>query len=212
MKSVLEIKHKFLFSSLILGLFFIFASCSQVVPDMMNAEGTVIYDYENEDSKPEAHLAVFIETKDDARRADSLKITCLSNNYVWNCEDLVVYKTGDINYCGSVNIYMPENVPFSSGEYEVVYTVLSNETDSGFFYLSSNSALYELKASEVEAYMKEHNGRKKIIVYDIEGKVVYWGLFDEMDDPFIAIPKADKYRVVWTISNNVMCLLPFVNK
>ena len=178
----------------------------------MHPEGTVIYEYEDEESFPVSHLSVFLEVRDDARYSESLTVTCVSSKYRWFCDDLVIYETDGVNYAGATSIFMPENMPFTSGEYEVIYRSLSDETDKGYFYVSSYSALAEIKASEVEEFMKERNGKKKIAVYDSEDKLIYFGLYSDVPDPFYSFSNAQSYRVVWTVSNSVMCLLPLQEK
>ncbi len=208
MKKILNIIKFSVISFFALALF----SCAQNVPEVVNSEGTLVFEYADYESFPQARLAVFTETSSDPRRTASVEVLCLENGFQWESDRIVIFESRDKGFAGVQNLYMPEDRPFSGGEYQVVYKTLTDETDSDRFYLSSHYDVYSMTVSEAEQYMKDRNGHRKLMIFDGEGRVLFYGEPSDFPEPMNSFPETEGYRYVWTCSGNLMCLLPCVKK
>jgi len=189
-----------------------FVSCAQNIPEVLSSEGTLIFEYADEESYPEARLAVYTETSTDPRRTSSVEVLCLENGFQWESDRVVIFESGDQSFAGVQNLCMPEDRPFSGGEYQVTYKTLSEETDTDRFYLSAHYDVYTMTVSEAVEYMQSRNGHKKLMLFDGEGRVLFYGEPSDFPDPLNSFPETASYRYVWTCSGNLMCLLPCVKK
>lgn len=208
MKKIFNLLKISILSFFIAGL----VSCAQNIPEVVRSEGTLIFEYADEESMPEVRLAVYTETSSDPRRTSSVEVLCLENGFQWESDRIVIYESGDQSFAGVQNLYMPQDRPFAGGEYQVVYKTLTEEKDQNRFYLSAHYDVYSMTVSEAEQYMRERNGRKKLMIFDEEGHVLFYGEPSDFPDPLNSFPETASYRYVWTCSGNLMCLLPCVKK
>ena len=209
-------KKLFFQKQLILLLFFPFAlffSCSNNAPQIQNARFTVVFDYENYESLPEARLSVFVEATSNPRRFDTITVTCDQNEYVWEANDLVLAADESNTYCGITNLVMPSNMQIPSGEYTIVFRQADEEEKEIKRTLTYDKSLYEAKANEVSAIMKKYYGNKMLTVYDEEKKVLYYGpRSSELNDArgiWNVYPQAAEFQESWVNQNGtVICNLP----
>ena len=66
----------FFFSLFLNSLLIIFSSCSQVTPEIISPEYSVIFEYEDEKSNPKARMSFFVESLSDVNRYSRIKIYC----------------------------------------------------------------------------------------------------------------------------------------
>lgn len=208
---------KKVFSSIIISLFvlsgiFMF-SCSQNLPEAKYALPTVIFEYNTEDSLPKPRLSIFVESVSDVRRYSSISIKSIENNYVWDTDDIVKFRTGDRTYAGYANFVVPDGEEIPSGVYEITYINADDEKIDLRALVTYDSTFYQTKASEIPEYMKSKRGVSSIIIFNKNKEVMYFG--EKREDLSNARKIWNKYKDaafyqdVWSLSDNsVMCVMP----
>lgn len=156
-------------------LVILFASCSQVAPDVLAATSTMIYEYDDEESLPQERLCVFVEASSDTRRCDTLEVICHSNDYHWSTDEIVLYEKGQKYWAGYTNFVMPEQESFSEGLYTVIYTDAAENEQSEKFYVSKNRSIEEMKSQALLDVIKDYGFAQNWAVYDEDDKLVFYG-------------------------------------
>ena len=79
--------------------------------------------------------------------------------------------------------------------------------------VSYDTAVYELKLEKVEEYMANHNATNKIVIYDEDGAILYFGEKTEetatVRDIWNNYINAKTYQDIWCTNNDVIiCIMP----
>lgn len=191
----------------------IFTSCSNNAPQIQNARFSVVFDYAESDSLPNARLSIFVEATSNPRRFDTIIISCDQNEYVWEANDLVF--AADVNnvYCGITNIVMPADERFPSGEYTITFRQSDDEQKEIKRMLSYDKNIYNTNAKDIPAFMKKYYGTGMLTVYNAEKTILYYG--PRSDDLMDArgiwnnFRDATEFQESWVNQNGtVICNLP----
>ena len=166
--------HQKFFLLLIAAIIFI-TSCSNNAPQIQNTKLSVVFDYQDYESFPQARLSVFVEATSNPRRFDTVIVKCDKNEYVWEARDLVIAADGTITYCGITNLVMPQKEQIASGQYTIIFRQSDEEEKEIKCLLNYDKTLYETKAQDVPQLMKKYYGTKMITIYDDNKKVLYYG-------------------------------------
>lgn len=192
-------------------------SCSQNLPEINSINSTVIFDYENENTAPVIKLSVFTDLESDARRSEKLTVICKSTGYKWECNKPFVFKNGKKNYSGYTDFVMPENKVFQEGQYSLEYEDAAGEVKTSSFSVYFNKEIPDLKASEIEDFMKNHNGGHNLAVYNKDDVLIFYGsVTDDITSEEMIWKRfgsGQSARYVWTLNGTrVMVLLPKINR
>lgn len=194
-------------------VYVIFASCSQNLPEVRQASSSIIFEYEDDESLPQARFSVFVESVSDPRRFAGLKVHSETEGYEWEVDDLVMIENEDKTYAGYTNFVMPEGEKIPKGKYTVIFTNADEEEYETEFYLDYNTKYYELKAPDVPEFMKKRSGNNKIAIYNKDSLLIYYGErnveFKTTRDIWNKYQNADFFNDIWSMSGNtVICILP----
>lgn len=203
----------FLKTVLIFLCYVLFASCSQNLPEVKQANGTIVFEYENEDSFPNARMTVFVESVSDPRRYDTIKVQSYNQDFEWETEEISMIQGTKKKYAGYTNFVMPEGEKFPAGRYNAVYINADEEEVSSDFSIDYDLALYEIKASDLPAFMKKHNGTNKIAIYNQQEMLIFFGEKNNdlrtTRDIWNQFREADSFQEIWEAGNRtVICVLP----
>lgn len=197
----------------IISLSFVVISCSSNVPEIRSASASIIFEYANEDALPTSRFSVFVEAESDPRRFDSMKVESVSKDFEWETDDLDKIDGKNGKYAGYTNFVMPKGEKIPNGRYKVIYVNADEEEVEAEFYLDYNTKYYELKASQVADYMKNHNGINKIALYDENKIMLFFGErtdeYKTTRDIWYKFRDAQEFQDIWTSPNSsVICILP----
>ena len=107
---------KLLLISLALSfLVILISSCSQVTPEIISPEYSVIFEYEDEKSNPKARMSIFAESLTEPNRYDRIKVYCENGGYIWDFDEIAMFSNQKRSWAGNTNLVMPQNQVFSSG-------------------------------------------------------------------------------------------------
>ena len=208
--------HKY-FTVLTISLFCfftaLFTGCQQVVPELSQSSYSVIFDYDKENAKPESRLCIFLESESDVRRYDSVKIISKETGYIWNIDEIARIKADGRQWAGNTNSVVPENEKIPNGLYEITFYNADEKNTTVSMNVSYDTAVYELKLEKVEEYMANHNATNKIVIYDEDGAILYFGEKTEetatVRDIWNNYINAKTYQDIWCTNNDVIiCIMP----
>lgn len=209
-------KNFYLFNILLFLCFIFIVGCSDSVPDVVSSKSSVIFTYDNYESKPNVRLATFVEVSSDPRRVETISISSIKDNMKWLCEEPVVFSESNKKMVGYTNFVTPNDVKIPSGSYKIVYTDAQGRFIESFTYVSYPEDLMEVNATKAEEFL---GIRKKeyIAIYNSNDEVVYFGDRKKhwSDDSMVFVGNKDyvKFRrCINMIDDSVICLLPFVTK
>lgn len=207
--------YKNIFLSILISILFlcINISCSQSTPEIHQANGTVIFDYEDKESLPTARLSVFVEAQSDPRRFEVIKLKSEEKGFEWETNDISKIQNESKSYVGFTNFVMPEQEIIPSGKYSVIFINANEEQVESEFNLVYNLDSYNLTAEEVPDFAKKNKGINKIAIYDQQNKMLYFGNkapdYMTSRDIWNAFSEADYYYDVWIIKNlSVLFIMP----
>ena len=190
--------------------------CSDSVPDVVSSKSSVIFTYDDYESKPNVRLAVFLEVSSDPRRVETISISSIKDNMKWLCEEPVVFSESNKKMVGYTNFVTPNDVKIPTGSYKVVYTDAQGRFIESFTYVSYPEDLMESNVSESEEFL---GLRKKeyIAIYNSNDEILYFGDRKKhwTEDSIIFAGNKDyvKFRrCINMIDDSVICLFPFVTK
>ena len=167
--------HRQFIFLLILVLTTVICACSNNVPELGNARLSVVFDYDSNDSLPQARLSVFVEAVSNPRRFDTITVSSNQNEYVWEASDLILAADESKNYCGVTNFVMPANQKIPSGEYTILFRQSDDEEKEIKRILSYDKSLYETKGEDVPQVMKKFYSTRMLTIYDASKKIIYYG-------------------------------------
>ena len=200
--------------SLLIAVFCFFAfSCSQSAPEINQPDYSVIFDYTNEEELPASRLAVFMNSSSDVRRYETLRIKSVDTGYVWTVTDIIRLSQDEQKWAGCNNLFPPENERIPSGSYEITYINADQKEASFIVQVSYDAAFYDTLLADLPTEIRSKNGIEKIIIFDKEKKVLFFGPrpaeLRTVRDIWNAYREADTYRVLWYTSNGrVICMEP----
>lgn len=167
--------HRQFIILLILVLTTVICACSNNVPELGNARLSVVFDYDSNDSLPQARLSVFVEAVSNPRRFDTITVSSNQNEYIWEASDLILAADESKNYCGVTNFVMPANQKIPSGEYTILFRQSDDEEKEIKRILSYDKSLYETKGEDVPQVMKKFYSTRMLTIYDASKKIIYYG-------------------------------------
>lgn len=149
-------------------------SCRQNDAEVLSASGSLVFDYDDYESFPSVRLSVFVNTKNEAQRTQSIRINSSDENFFWMIDNPVLIKGNEKNWSGYANLVLAENLKFSNGKYTVKYTDAQGNEDEAAFILSFNTDLYSSKPSEIKSLVKSTLS-STYVIYDKDMTVLYSG-------------------------------------
>lgn len=186
-------------------------SCSNNVPQVHNAKLNIIFDYDSMESLPNVRMGIFVEATSNPRRFEKITVAPKGKDYSWEVTDLLLAESHEQKYSGAVNLVMPKDEQFPTGEYQIEYIQSDEETSDikiGLFY---DKKLYELKGSDVAQYMTNAMGSKMIKIYDENKKIIYYGPRTvELRDArniWNNYREAAEFQETW-VNGSVICNMP----
>lgn len=202
-----------IFRSLFLIFPLFLLSCSQNLPDVARIDYSVIFDFQDDENLPNARLSVFVESYSDVRRVEKITITSTKNQFCWQINNPDLIENKGTQWCGNANLKMPNKDFFPLGIYKVQYENSDENSDNDKFTLNYDTKIYNQKATEIPDFLRGKNAKNKIIIYDMEKTIIYFGeRKKEMKDVrgiWNQFSNAAFYQDVWTLPRNtVICVLP----
>ena len=209
--SFIKIRSSFIL--LIAGLAALFISCSQNTPELTTTDYSVIFDYENDETPPEARLSVFASSASDVRRYEKIRIKSLDTGLYWEADNIACLESESIQWAGCSNLRAPENEQFPTGRYEITYINADEKECSVKLEIKYDAGLYEVLLSGLADYMKEKRGIEKIAIFDKEHIMIYFGdrteNFKTTRDIWNYYRQAYTYQVIWySYGGRVICIEP----
>ena len=188
-------------------------SCSQVTPEVISPEYSVIFEYEDEKSNPKARMSIFAESISDVNRYDRIRIVCENGGYIWDFDEIAMFSNQKRSWAGNTNLVMPQNQVFPSGKYELTFYNADEKDTSVILNVNYDSSFYKLTSSESENLLKNKNAVTKIAVYDKNRTMIYFGekssSFKSSTEIWNTFSNAKYYQdIIITPENNVMCIMP----
>ena len=153
----------------------LFVSCQQTLPELTQSNYSVIFDYKDEESLPTSRLSVFVESSSDVRRYNHIQVSSKESDLTWNIDEISRITSNGIQWAGNTNLVVPENQVIPQGIYELIYFNADDKSDKEYIDVSYDPKIYSLNCKELIEYMKNKPSVSEIIIYDAEGKVLYYG-------------------------------------
>ena len=188
-------------------------ACSQVVPDIVQADYSVVFDYKDAENLPSSRLCVFVASESDVRRYSAIRLVSKETGLIWETGDILKLQESDRQWSGNANFVPPEKEVIPSGVYEVTFINADEEEDSLEFKVKYNEAYYETLSVDVPELMKKQNGINKIAIYDADGKMLYFG---NRNADLLSVRgiwnnyrEAEICQDIWCSADlSVMCIMP----
>lgn len=204
---------KLLKISILVLIYVGFISCSQNLPEVKMANGSVVFEYDSQEETPKARFGVFVEAESNPQRFSTMKVKSEEKGFEWETSDIIIFQNEDKTMAGYSNFVMPQGQKIPTGKYIVIYVNADKEETETDFYIDYNEKYYDLKGSEVPAYMKKHNGSNKISIYDQDEILIYFGDrngdFRTTRDIWNRFQNAETFNDIWTENGkSVICVLP----
>ena len=188
-------------------------SCAMEEAEVSAASGSLILDYENEESFPDSRLAVFIQPKNSVQRTDSFSAENISSGYVWNVSFPSLFETDTRQFAYCANLKAPDGESIPKGGYKIIYNDAAGASAEFSFEIEYDDSLLEKKSSEVAALISEKI--ENLAVYDENDELIYFGKRKSgwtSNAAILSEYKIASYtRVCYsTSSNSVICFMPAV--
>ena len=202
------------FSSLLFAaLLVLFMSCSQNLPEVTSSEYSIIFDYTDDETPPEARLTVFSSSSSDVRRYQRIMVTSLETGWEWDTDVISKLAAEDTQWAGCTNLIAPEDETLPTGIYEITYYNADEKEYTLTLDVQYNLDFYDVLLPALPEFMAAQNGIEKIAVYDKEHILIYFGdrtsEFRTTRDIWNKYRDAETYQIIWyTISGNVICITP----
>ncbi len=209
-------KHPEYFSliSLVLAAFIgLFVSCSQNTPEIDSTDYSVIFDYSDDTTAPEARLSVFAESGSDVRRYQRIKITSLESGWTWDTQVLNQIDSEEGQWAGCTNLVAPENEKLPVGVYEITYFNADEKECSVTIDVKYNLEIYDVLLPALPDFMRKNRGVEKIAVYDKDHILIFFGdrtaEYRSVRDIWNHFRDASTYQVIWyTSRGRTICIEP----
>lgn len=190
-----------------------FTSCSQNTPELSQSDYSIIFDYSDEDTLPEARLSLFMASVSDVRRYERIRITSLDTGYIWDTQDICRIQSDNLQWAGCTNIVAPEKEKLPVGKYEITYFNADEKEASITLEIIYDTDFYDILFSALPDVMAEKKGIEKIAIYDKDKILLYFGDREERLNTTRGIwnlyRDADTYQIIWySIDGTVICIGP----
>ena len=195
------------------SFFILFASCQQTLPELIQSNYSVIFDYSEEDAEnPDSRLSIFMQSDSDVRRYQHIKVTSQETGYIWDFDEISLIKNESSQWAGNTNLKAPENQIIPKGLYEIIYYNADEENEKIQMHINYDSSIYEKTYDEIEDYMTKKSAVKNIAIYDESGILLYYGERNEglktVRDIWNVYSNADTYQDIWCLpGNTVICIM-----
>lgn len=191
----------------------LFVSCQQTLPELTQSNYSVIFDYKDEESLPTSRLSVFVESSSDVRRYNHIQVSSKESDLTWNIDEISRITSNGIQWAGNTNLVVPENQVIPQGIYELIYFNADDKSDKEYIDVSYDPKIYSLNYKELIEYMKNKPSVSEIIIYDAEGKVLYYGNklseFSNVRGIWNAYSNAVTYQDILCLPGRyTICILP----
>ncbi len=205
--------NKAVFFFLILPIALFFASCSQSAPEVASTDYSVIFDYNDEKTLPQARLSVFALSASDVRRYQKIKITNFETGYTWETDVIDILEANEQQWAGCTNLKAPENEVLPCGQYELTYYNADEKECTVVLDVQYDLAFYNVVLSALSDVMTKKNGIEKIAIYDKEHILIYFGErtqeLKSTRDIWIKYRDAGFYQIIWySRDGTVICIEP----
>jgi hypothetical protein len=197
-------------------LLFAFFSCSDSVPALADARLMPVFEFATENARPSLFVYLLANPTSDIALADSMRLTHRATGFVWNIANPLVMQTRNAVWVSGPRLAPYDSSEgFAEGAYLVAYIDTSGRISERAVQLVYAQGLKTATAQTVASLMPE-NASTKIVIYDEEENVIYYGDRDENigtnDLLKRSYPDAFSYRECIALPNNaVMALLPVVS-
>jgi len=199
---------------LLLLLSTLFFSCSQTSPSVNSVEAYVVFDFDNEISKPQQRLSVFVNLESEVQRTSAIIVKNKENSYIWNVSYPSLISAGDSQWAGYTNIVPCTGETIPQGFYTVTYCNALGETVDSSFSISYNKDLCE-KTSNEAVLLLGNIKQEKIAIYSHEGMLLFFDAkkrqWTNDEKIWAEFKDATSYRTCYTLGKT-MCLMPYVYK
>lgn len=192
-------------------LLFSFFSCSDATPELILASGSMVFDYEDEESFPRAKMAVFVQMDSEVQRADRLELESRVAGYNWRIDSPKLFRNGDKKWAYYTNILPPAHEMIPDGIYDFRYVDAAGEEALSSFMLSYPRELVETKAADVRSVLPA--ATESIALYDKNNVLVFFGKARNNWTTNVAILRdfnnaIIKRRCLSADNNRIICLMP----
>jgi len=209
----LQKKKLFLLCLFLFSLFI--SACSNNAPNLRDLRVSLIFDYENKESLPQARMGIFVEAVSNPRRFGTLTVQSKNKDFVWETNKLLFANNSEQNYLGAVNFVMPQQEEFPLGEYNLSFVQEDEEKKDIKTYFSYDKAFYKAKPQEAVELMKKNMGRRMLKIYGEEKLVLYYGEwtseFTDARSIWNQYRDAKEFQETWvcsTTGGSIICNFP----
>lgn len=203
-------KKNFLYL-IISSIILLFVGCTQTLPEIRQANASIIFDYKDDDTFPDSRLSVFVQSNSNINRYETMKVASAEPEFLWESSDLARLSFSKKNFVGYTNFVLPAGIKLPLGNYSVIYENADEEQAELSFNIDYDLSLYETKSTDVENKIKEKQPRKKIEVFDAEKTLIYFGdyTFSSKEEIKRKLHDASTFRMIFIASNgNLICIMP----
>ena len=200
---------------LLVSAFFLcsICACSNNAPQLRETNLTVIFDYETKDSLPTARMGVFVEAASNPKRFESLKVWAKGSDFIWEANNLLLAENEEQKYLGYVNLVMPQNQEFPTGEYTIEFLQYDEEKSEMKYVLNYDKSFYNAKTEQVASLMNKNMGSRMLKIFDTDKKVIYYGPrtyeFSTARGIWNVYSQAKEFQEIWISGNkSVICNFP----
>lgn len=160
--------------SLIPAFCILFFSCSSSDETSIAAtNASLVFDY-SQNKTPDVYLSVFVQTENEAQRADSLKISDRQNNLSWTVTKPVLVSNDKKKWAGYPLLRAADGKKIENGEYEILYTDAAGNEASSVFSVDYDSALLETEFELVRNVVSSALSQI-MIIYDKNMNMLFYG-------------------------------------
>ena len=187
-------------------------SCSDSVPQIIQTDVNVIFDYSDENSAPSMHLSVFVQSDSDVRRVGNIVIENVSTGYQWGITSPEIIASADTEWAGYADLEPRDTEPIPQGSYKLEYTDSYGRKVETEFSVIYNKELVDSTSADI-AKLLGIGYESKIAVYTATHELVYFGKrkkeWKNNDAVFKDFKDASYMRICAVSStDNTVCMLP----
>jgi hypothetical protein len=197
-------------------LLFALFSCADSIPALADARLMPVFEFTTANARPSMFVYLLAYPTSDIALADSMRLTHRETGFVWNIANPLVMQTRNAVWVSGPRLAPYDNSEgFAEGAYLVSYIDTSGRHSEQAVQLAYSQGLKKATAETAASLMPE-NADTKIVIYNEEDDVIYYGVRDEnigTDDMLKrSYPDAFSYReCISPPDNTVMALLPVVS-
>lgn len=187
----------------------VFISCSDSDIKISYVKAFTVLDYRNSVDKPDARLAVFVETPAGIGRAENIKIKSEKDGFEWVSDNLIKFTNADAQWAACLNFVCPNNAIIPSGSYTLKLTDAEGQDEIANFmiYYPENTAFKN--AAELEKSLAG-SFREFLASYDEKGLMLSYDAEALAPSAVFAARPAAAYcrRCLELTQGSVYCLMP----